>query len=166
MQITHIVAASENDVIGGNNQLLWKLPRDMRFFKNKTWGLPVVMGRKTFESLGSKPLKGRLNVVVSSEVVPSEKEGLLVWVTSFEQAIQHCEQALYKELMVIGGGKLYAATLPQTTKVFLTLVHTSITGDTYYPTLPSEEWTLAFEESFEADDTHLFPLSFQTWVRK
>ena len=102
MKISLVVAASDNHAIGKDNQLLWHLPKDMRFFKNTTWALPILMGRKTFESLGNKVLPGRMNIIITRQA-NKEYEGAKV-VTSSEQAIELAKQNDYKELMVIGGG--------------------------------------------------------------
>ncbi|MFP5040975.1 dihydrofolate reductase [Parasediminibacterium sp. JCM 36343] len=164
MIITHIVAASENNIIGNNYKLLWVLPNDTRFFKNKTWGLPVVMGRKTFVSLGNKPLNGRLNIVLTRQT-GFEAAGVKV-VQEMQVAIDFCKQEDYKELMVIGGGEIYKQTLAIANKIYLTRVHAIVEGDTAYPALSPYEWKLVFEESFEADTKHQYAYSFQTWVRK
>jgi len=164
MIITQIVAASTNNVIGKNYQLLWNLPNDMKHFKNKTWALPVVMGRKTFFSLDSKPLNGRLNVVITNQD-DFIAEGVKV-VRDIDAAITFCKQEQYNEIMIIGGGQIYKQTLPITNKIYLTRVHTLVEGDTSYPELSLNEWELAFEENFEADSKHAFAYSFQTWKRK
>ncbi len=164
MTITHIVAASLNNVIGKNNDLVWKLPNDMKFFKNKTWGLPVVMGRKTFESFKGKALPGRYNIVITRKE-EVKVEGVTV-VDSLEKAIAICKQQDFNEVMIIGGGEIYKQSLPITNKVLLTRVEAVIDGDTTYPELNEKEWQLTFEEKFEADDKHAYAYSFQTWVRK
>ena len=133
MNITLVVAASENNAIGKDNQLLWHLPKDMRFFKNTTWALPIVMGRKTFESMGSRLLPGRLNIILTHQknlVI----EGAQV-VNTLQDAITLVTQKDYKELMVIGGGQIYEMALPLANKVWLTRVHTQIDGDTFFPNL-------------------------------
>jgi dihydrofolate reductase len=164
MTLTHIVAASTNNVIGKDYQLLWTLPNDMKHFKNKTWALPVVMGRKTFFSLGSKPLNGRLNVVITNQK-DFVAEGVKV-VQDIDAAIAYCKQEDYKEIMIIGGGQIYKQTLPIANKIYLTRVHTIVEGDTYYPELNPDEWYLEFEENFDADAKHAFGYSFQTWKRR
>ncbi len=164
MTITQIVAASTNNVIGKNYQLLWNLPNDMKHFKNKTWALPVVMGRKTFFSLDSKPLNGRLNVVITNQK-DFKAEGVTV-VQDIDAAIAFCKQEQYNEIMIIGGGQIYKQTLPIANKIYLTRVHTVVEGDTSYPELNLDEWHLEFEEHFEADAKHVYAYSFQTWKRK
>ena len=110
MKITLVVAASQNNAIGKDNQLLWHLPKDMRFFKNTTWGMPILMGRKTFESLGSKLLPGRLNIILTQQK-NLVLEGAVV-VNSIQEAIKVAAEQDYKELMVIGGGQVYQEALP------------------------------------------------------
>ncbi len=163
MKISLVVAASDNHAIGKDNQLLWHLPKDMRFFKNATWALPILMGRKTFESLGNKVLPGRMNIIITRQA-NKEYEGAKV-VTSLEQAIELAKQNDYKELMVIGGGEIYQMALPLADTIYLTRVHTSIEGDTYFPALGAE-WMLESSEPQLADEKHAFDFDFEIWQRK
>ena len=163
MKISLVVAASDNHAIGKDNQLLWHLPKDMRFFKNTTWALPILMGRKTFESLGNKVLPGRMNIIITRQA-NKEYEGAKV-VTSLEQAIELAKQNDYKELMVIGGGEIYQMALPLADTIYLTRVHTSIEGDTYFPALGAE-WMLESSERKLADEKHAFDFDFEIWQRK
>jgi len=164
MKITLVVAASENNAIGKDNNLLWHLPKDMRFFKNTTWGLPILMGRKTFESLGSKLLPGRVNIILTQQE-EWEAEGVRV-VHSMQEAIELATQLDYKELMVIGGGQVYQEALPLAQKVWLTRVHTNIPGDTFFPVLPIADWVLQSSEKVSADEKHIFAFDFECWQRK
>ena len=163
MNITLVVAASENNAIGKNNQLLWHLPNDMRFFKNTTWALPILMGRKTFESMGSRLLPGRLNIILTHQK-GLQIEGAEV-VNTLEEAIVLAEKNDYKELMVIGGGQIYEMALPISNKIWLTRVHTQIEGDTFFPQLGSE-WIKQLVESHQADEKHAFNFDFECWQRK
>jgi dihydrofolate reductase len=163
MKISLVVAASDNHAIGKDNQLLWHLPKDMRFFKNTTWALPILMGRKTFESLGNKVLPGRMNIIITRQA-NKEYEGAKV-VTSLEQAIELAKQNDYKELMVIGGGEIYQMALPLADTIYLTRVHTNIEGDTYFPALGAE-WMLESSEPQLADEKHAFDFDFEIWQRK
>ena len=129
MNITLVVAASENNAIGLNNQLLWHLPKDMRFFKNTTWGMPILMGRKTFESMGSKPLNGRLNIIITRNKNWVSEDVTVVH--TMEEAIALATKFSYNELLVIGGGEIYEMALPLAQKIWLTRVHTTIEGDVY-----------------------------------
>ncbi len=163
MNITLVVAASENNAIGKDNQLLWHLPKDMRFFKNTTWALPILMGRKTFESMGSRLLPGRLNIIITQQqglVI----EGAIV-VNSIHEAIEIAKNQDYKELMVIGGGQIYEMALPMANKVWLTRVHTTIDGDTFFPAL-NNEWEKKTVETHQADEKHIYGFDFECWQRK
>jgi dihydrofolate reductase len=163
MNITLVVAASNNNAIGKDNQLLWHLPKDMRFFKNTTWALPILMGRKTFESMGSKLLPGRMNIVLTQRKDLSI-EGAWV-VNSIEEAVALAESNDYKELMVIGGGQVYEMALPLANKIWLTRVHTQIDGDTFFPELDSA-WERTHSVSNLADEKHAFSFDFECWQRK
>jgi dihydrofolate reductase len=162
MNITLVVAASENNAIGKDNKLLWHLPKDMRFFKNTTWAMPILMGRKTFESLGNKLLPGRMNIIISNQkglII----EGAIV-VNNLADAIEMAKSNNYKELMVIGGGQIYDLALPLANKIWFTRVHTNIEGDTYFPTL-DKSWNLSSVESHQADEKHLYSFDFECWQR-
>jgi dihydrofolate reductase len=162
MIISLVVAASKNNAIGKNNQLLWHLPKDMRFFKNTTWAMPVVMGRKTFESLSGKALNGRLNIVVTRQTDWTAENVAVV--NSIESAIELAFIQDYKELYIIGGAEIYAQTLPIANIVYLTRVDTLLEADSFFPELGSE-WELYSEESFQADIKHLYPFRFQIWKK-
>jgi dihydrofolate reductase len=164
MQIIQIVAVSNNNVIGKDYGLLWSLPNDMRWFKNKTWALPVIMGRKTFKSLGFKPMNGRLNVVITRQA--DFKAEAVTVVSNIEDAITFCKAQHYKEIMIIGGGEIYKQSLPLTNKIYLTRVDATVEGDTHYPELDSNLWQLAFEDKHTADAKHAYAYNFQTWIRK
>jgi dihydrofolate reductase len=163
MHISIIVAAAENNAIGKNNQLLWHLPNDLKFFKNTTWGMPVVMGRKTFESV-NKPLPGRMNIVITRQA--NWKADGVVSATSLKDALHKAEADNYKQAFVIGGGEIYKDALPKADIVYLTRVHTAINGDTFFPQLHEEAWELVSNEDFAADEKHVYAYSFQKWVRK
>jgi dihydrofolate reductase len=161
--ISIVVAASENNVIGKDNRLLWTLPNDMKFFKNTTWGMPVIMGRKTFESLG-KPLTGRTNIIVTTRN-NWHPEGAIV-VSSLEAALEAARSTDALEAYIIGGGEIYRQSLPLCNRVYLTRVHTAIDGDTYFPELPAAEWTLHSRLDFPADAKHAFAYSFEVWDKR
>ena len=162
MNITLVVAASENNDIGKDNRLLWHLHKDMRFFKNTTWAMPVLMGRKTFESMGSRLLPGRMNIIITNQ------EGLKIEgaqvVNNLAAGIEMARINNYKELMVIGGGQIYELALPIANKIWFTRVHTHIEGDTYFPTL-DKTWNLSSVESHQADEKHLYSFDFECWQR-
>ena len=159
-----VVAAAENNVIGKNNKLLWHLPNDMAFFKNTTWGMPVIMGRKTFESLG-KPLKGRTNIVITGNKNFSPDKDVIV-AGSIQSAISESEKTDAKECYVIGGGEVYRLSLPIAHRIYLTRVHTTIEGDTFFPSIQEKDWQLVNSTTFAADSRHKFSYSFEIWQRK
>ena len=161
--ISLIVAAAENNAIGKNNQLLWHLPNDLKFFKNTTWGMPVIMGRKTFESV-NKPLPNRFNIVITRQA-GWEAEGVLV-ATDLPDAIKKAGETNCKEIFVIGGGEIYKQAYAMAHKIYLTRVHAAPDGDTFFPAIEDSTWTLAQNQDFPADDKHSFAYSFQTWVKK
>jgi dihydrofolate reductase len=163
MNITLVVAASENNAIGLNNQLLWHLPKDMRFFKNTTWGMPILMGRKTFESMGSKPLNGRLNIIITRNKNWVNEDVTVVH--TMEEATYVATKFSYNELLVIGGGEIYEMALPQAQKIWLTRVHTIIEGDVYFPKL-NAEWEMVSSTQNAADEKHAFSFDFECWKRK
>lgn len=167
MIISIVVAAAEDHAIGEGNSLLWKLPNDMKFFKNTTWGMPVVMGRKTFESMGSKPLNGRLNIVISrQDNWTSSSEGLII-AKSLEHAIEIAKTADCKEVFVIGGGEIYRQVLPFTNRVYLTRVHANFpNADTFFEPLDTSVFELKEETVMEQDEKHAFAYTFQIWERK
>ena len=163
MKITLVVAASDNNVIGKDNQLLWHLPKDMRFFKNTTWGLPIVMGRKTFESLGSKVLPGRLNLILSNQKNIKTNGASLVH--TLQDAVNIAAQQDYKQLMVIGGGQIYELALPLAHTIMLTRVHTTIEGDAFFPTL-NEDWVKKESTFYNSDEKHSYSFDIECWQRK
>jgi dihydrofolate reductase len=164
MIISLVVAASTNNAIGKGNQLLWHLPNDLKFFKNTTWAMPVAMGRKTFESLGGKPLNGRLNIIITRQE-DWQHEGVVA-VSSLDDAIFLANAHHYKELFIAGGGEIYNQSLEQADKVYLTRVHAQVDGDTFFPELKESQWKLVTNQDHEADEKHAFPYSFQLWERR
>lgn len=162
MKINQVVAAAENNAIGKNNQLLWRLPNDTKFFKNTTWGMPVIMGRKTFESLG-KPLAGRTNIVITRQT-DWQADGAHV-VHDIKEAMTVASQTDAKEVYVIGGGEIYQQTLPMTERIYLTRVHTVIDGDAFFPDIDEKDWTLLSRLDFSADEKHAYDYSFEVWQR-
>lgn len=162
MTVSIVVAASENNVIGKDNRLLWKLPNDMKFFKNTTWAMPVVMGRKTFESVG-KPLNGRTNIVITRNN-DWQAEGVKV-VNSLEQALEVAADADAREIYVIGGGEIYQQAFQRCHRIYLTRVHATLEGDSFFPEIKKDEWTLLSELPFPVDEKHAYPYTFQVWER-
>jgi dihydrofolate reductase len=163
MNITLVVAASDNNVIGKDNQLLWHLPKDMRFFKNTTWGLPILMGRKTFESLGNKVLPGRLNLILSNQ--KNIKTNGATLVHTLQDALNLAAKQDYKQLMVIGGGQIYELALPLAHTIMLTRVHTTIDGDAFFPAL-NEDWIRKESTFYNSDEKHSYSFDIECWQRK
>lgn len=162
MTISLVVAASENNVIGKDNRLLWHLPNDMKFFKNTTWGMPVIMGRKTYESLG-KPLPGRTNIVMTRHR-EWNAEGTKV-AANMDEAMKAAADTDAKEVFVIGGGEIFKQVLPDADKVYLTRVHTKLEGDAFFPELTASDWKLLSQLDFTSDAKHAYAYSFQVWQR-
>jgi dihydrofolate reductase len=167
MMISIVVAAAEDHAIGEGNALLWKLPNDMKFFKNTTWGMPVVMGRKTFESMASKPLNGRLNIVISRQDNWMQQQEGLVLAKSVEHAIELAKSSDCKEVFVIGGGEIYRQVMPIVNRIYLTRVHTIFpNADTFFEPIDSSVFELVEETPMEKDEKHAFAYTFQIWERK
>ena len=163
MVISFIVAASENNVIGKDNRLPWHLPTDMRYFKNITWGMPVIMGRKSFDALG-KPLNGRKNIVITRN--KNWKASGVQVVQSIDKAIVLASQTDAKEIFITGGAEIFRAALPSADKIYLTRVHGNFDGDAFFPELNEEEWKLTRRFDCEPDEKNAYALSFQVWERK
>ncbi|TBR19100.1 MAG: dihydrofolate reductase [Chitinophagaceae bacterium] len=163
MIISLIVAASTNNAIGKGNKLLWSLPNDMRHFKNTTWAMPVVMGRKTFDSMGGKPLSGRKNIIITRQK-DWKAEGVIS-ASDLESAIAVAEKIDAKELFVIGGGEIYLQTLPLANTIYLTRVHAEILGDVFFPELDINLWKQVKNQFLSKDEKHAFDYSFQFWER-
>ena len=163
MNISIIVAASTNNAIGKNNQLLWHLPNDLKFFKQTTWALPIIMGRKTFESFGSKALNGRLNIVITRQ--KDYKAVGAVVVNNLEDALFVSQQHDYNEVMIIGGGEIYKQAISKANKIYLTRVDAIIDGDTFFE-MDKPNWQLALADPHLADEKHLYNYTFETWIRK
>jgi dihydrofolate reductase len=163
MNISLIVAAASNNVIGKANQLPWHLPNDLKFFKNTTWGMPVIMGRKTFESV-NKVLPGRFNIVVTRQPGWS-MEGVIV-ASGSDDAIQKAKDTGCKEAFIIGGGELFKAGMERADKIYMTRVHADIEGDVLFPAIDESIWKQAFNLDCAPDEKHAFAYSFQTWERQ
>jgi dihydrofolate reductase len=166
MIISLIVAASTNNVIGKENGLVWKLPNDTKYFKNTTWGMPVIMGRKTYESMASEPLPGRFNFVITRSRDWDAGNPKVVVVGSLEEALRRAGETDCKEVFVAGGGQIYAEALPVADKIYLTRVHAVVEGDAFFPVFSEREWELISNADFPVDEKHAYSYSFQVWQRK
>ncbi|HEU5052192.1 MAG TPA: dihydrofolate reductase [Hanamia sp.] len=160
--LSHIVAASENNIIGVKNGLPWNLPNDFRYFKNKTWAMPVIMGRSTYESM-KKDLPGRINIVVTRRK-DWKPENVFI-VHSVDEAIKKAKESEANEIFIIGGGKIFQETMNIVDKIYLTRVHTIVEGDTSYPDIDIVKWNLVSEEPHEADQKNNYAYSFQVWEK-
>lgn len=158
--ISLIVATGENRVIGANGSIPWRMPGDMAFFKATTMGKPVIMGRKTWESL-PKPLPSRLNIVVTRNVT-YQAEGATV-VTGLQEALAVAGAA--EEAVVIGGAQLYEVVLPLADKAYVTEIHHSFDGDTWFPELDQAQWKLDEEKRFESDEKNPYAYTVRTYLK-
>ncbi|KGR34648.1 dihydrofolate reductase [Vibrio campbellii] len=154
MIISMIAAMADNRIIGKDNQMPWHLPADFAWFKRCTMGKPVVMGRKTYESIG-RPLPGRLNIVISRDASLSI-EGVTT-VTSIEQALEVA--GAVEEVMIIGGGAIYAACLPMANKLYVTHIEAKIEGDTQFPDW-GKEFKETYSEAYQADEKNAYNMRF------
>jgi dihydrofolate reductase len=161
--ISLVVAASTNNCIGKNNQLPWHLPNDLKFFKNTTWGMPVVMGRKTFESV-NKILPGRFNIVITRQQ-DWKADGVIV-ASDLDDAFKRSAATNCKETFIIGGGDIFRQSMEMADRIYMTRVHTDLDGDTFFPVIDENKWQLTSNQDFKADEKHAFAYSFQTWQKK
>lgn len=164
MTISFIVAVSENNAIGINNELPWRLPEDLKFFKRTTMGKPVIMGRKTYESLG-KPLPGRLNIVLSRSNEVKLPEGMVLC-NNVDDATELAGKENTEEIFIIGGGKIFEQSMPLADRLYITRVHTAISNaDAFFPDIDHTHWKLVWEEPHKADEKHAYDYSFQQYER-
>lgn len=158
---TIVVAMGEKNEIGFENQLLWHLPKDLKHFKEITSGHPVIMGRKTYESIG-KPLPNRTNIVVSRKTDWFE-EGILI-VGSIKEAVKFAKK-IDEEVFIIGGGKIYEQTMDIVDKLEVTLVKADLEADTYFPKIDPKVWKKVNEVCHEKDEKNQYDFCFQTFER-
>jgi dihydrofolate reductase len=163
MKLSLIAALSTNNVIGRDNDVPWRLSTDLKRFKAITMGHHLIMGRKTFESVG-KPLPGRVNVVITRQDGYAP-EGVTV-VHTLEDAVRFAERAGDDEAFIAGGAEIYKLSMHRADRMYLTRVHAEVEGDTWFPEFDDvTEWQLTDSEHFEADDRNEFPFSFLTYDR-
>lgn len=160
MILSAIVATDLNSAIGNNNQLLCHLPADLKFFKNTTLGAPILMGRKTYESIG-RVLPGRKNILISRRS-DYRVEGAEIY-HSLESAIASCKE---ERVFVIGGAEIYQQSFPHLNEIYRTLIKSRFEADTHFPEISNKDWDLVWEECHEADEKNPFPYCFQKWVRR
>ena len=162
MRLTLIAAAAENNALGKDNHMIWHLPDDFKRFKQLTSRHHIIMGRKTFESLG-KPLAGRTNIVITSN--PGwNAEGVKI-THSIDAALKEAFATEAKSVYIIGGGEIFKQSLSRTDRVYLTRVHATLEGDAFFPVLPENEWKLHSRLDFEPDEKHQYAYSFEIWDR-
>ena len=161
MRLSLIVALAQNGVIGRNNKLPWYLPEDLKYFKRVSMGKPLIMGRKTFESLG-KPLPGRPHIIITRDE-SYRYEGCHV-AHSLKAALTRAENLLLidggDEALVIGGAEIYALTLPDIDRMYMTEVHGEVDGDAFFPSYDKQAWKEVLREDFSAEKPDSYAYSF------
>ncbi|MEF2523888.1 type 3 dihydrofolate reductase [Vibrio mimicus] len=160
MMISMIAAMADNRIIGKDNQMPWHLPADFAWFKRCTLGKPVIMGRKTYQSIG-RPLPGRHNIVISRDE-SLQIDGVDV-VASIDAALAKAGEV--DEIMIIGGGSLYAACLPMANKLYITEINAELDGDTQFPAWGSD-WQECYREHYSVDEKNTYAMDFVIFERK
>ncbi len=167
IRLSMMVAKASNDVIGRDNKLPWYLPNDLKYFKQVTFGKPVIMGRKTWESLKG-PLPGRTNIVITRQA-DYVAEGAKV-VTTLEEAVAMAENVAFidgqEEAVIMGGAEIYKLALPAADRLYLTEVHAEVDGDTFFPEYDKSEWNEIGREDFAAEGPNPYDYSFVVYERK
>lgn len=167
MKLAMIVAMAQNRVIGRNNKLPWYLPEDLKYFKRVTMGKPIIMGRKTYESIG-RPLPGRPNIILTRQGFEAP-EGVHV-VNTLEEAQDLIESLAliegYDEAMIIGGSQIYSMAFEQCDRLYLTRVHDNVEGDAYFPEYDEHAWVEVAREDYAADGPNPYDYSFIVYDRK
>ena len=166
MILSVIVAMAQNRVIGLNNQMPWHLPADLAWFKKNTLNKPVIMGRKTFESIG-RPLPNRHNIVISRQIESIDnKISNVSWVKSIDEAISLAQKQQPDEVFIIGGGNIYKQVLPLIDRLYLTHIDAELQGDTYFPDYLPEQWQVIYQQDHQADEKNSYPYQFKILQRK
>ena len=158
-----LVAFDENRVIGKNNALIWHLPADLKRFKALTTGHVIIMGRKTFESIG-KPLPNRTTIVVSRQT-ELQIEGVIL-AHSVEEAILKAKTITRDDIFIVGGAEIYALSMPLADEILVTQLHDIFDGDAFFPEISSEMWDLTEQERGITDDKNTYQYSYITYSRK
>jgi len=149
MRVSLVVAIAENGIIGRAGALPWHLPADLKWFKSVTMGKPIIMGRKTYDSIG-RPLPGRTNIVITRNA-DWRAEGVVV-APSLDAALAAAEGGGADEAMIIGGAQIYGRAIGEVDRIYLTEVHTKVAGDTWFPHLNHEDWSEGFRERQDSED--------------
>jgi dihydrofolate reductase len=163
MRVSFIVAKAHNNVIGMNNSLPWHLKSDLQNFKRLTMGHHILMGRKTFESIG-KPLPGRMSLVISSDPRPAQES--VLWFNSIFRAIKHAERSGESELFIIGGEKIFKYALSLVDRIYLTEVNGEPKGDVYFPQLSIKNWKKISEQHVAKDADNDYDFTFMVLDRR
>lgn len=161
MNISIIVAMSSNWVIGRDNDLPWQLSSDLKHFRSITMGKPIVMGRKTHESIG-RPLPGRENIIVTRNQAYQSEECTVIH--SLDELEKYCHQ--HDEIMIMGGAELYRQAMDKVTRLYLTEVHAHVEGDTLFPTFDREQWQELERQDYKADEKNEYDYSFLVLERQ
>lgn len=164
MIVSLIAAVAKNGAIGKDNKLLWKLSADMKIFKSLTTGHHIIMGRKTFESMRSKPLPNRTNIVVS-RLLDYDPEGCIA-AGSLAEALQIANENGDDEAFVIGGGEIYKLAIHKADVLYITHVHSNVEGDTYFPPIDLTIWELSEKQPFKKDEKNEYDFDFCVYQRK
>ncbi|HEX6332799.1 MAG TPA: dihydrofolate reductase [Flavisolibacter sp.] len=163
MIVSLLVAADENNVIGKDNKLPWHLPNDLKYFKNQTWGMPILMGRKTFDSIG-RPLPGRKSIIITRNE-NWHYEGVHA-VHTLQGAMDKASEFGAREIFVIGGAEIFNSSFPRAGRIYITRIHHKFEGDVFFPEIPHEEWNLVQSRFCHADEKNAYSHTFQVWERK
>lgn len=163
MMISIIAAVSENNVIGRKNRMPWHMPTDMKYFMDTTMGHHIIMGRKNFDSIGRKPLKGRTNVVVTRDPA-FRAEGCMV-VHTLEKAIDTARSGGDSEAMIIGGGEIYRQAMPLAGRIYLTRINSAFEGDVHFPEIKPSDWKVVKSEKHYADERNPYDYTFLVYER-
>ncbi len=167
--VSVIAAVAENGVIGRDGDLPWRLPADLQRFKALTWGHPMIMGRRTYDSIG-RPLPGRRSIVLSrNPAVLSGVAGVTV-AGDLEHALEIAAagdgSGEARQVFIIGGAEIYRQALPRANRLYLTRIHAEIEGETTFPALNAGEWRLVEAEAHSADARHAYPFTFERYERR
>ncbi len=159
-----IAAKSDNNVIGKSNDLVWHMPADLKFFKNKTRGKLVIMGRKTFASIGNKPLPGRPTIIITRNPEFTAEECRVV--NNIDKAFELAEQDGIDEVYILGGAQIYEKTIGLADKMFITEIKSTFEGDAFFPEIDKNYWVEVSRETFEPDEKNKYPYAFVEYHRK
>lgn len=162
MIVSAIFSVSENNVIGKGNELPWRMPADLKYFKKTTMGSPVIMGRKSYESIG-RPLPGRHNIVLTRDP-DYAAEGISV-VHTLEEALERAAEDEAKEVFIIGGAQIYEMAFDRCDRIYMTVIHTEAEGDVFLPEIDFAEWDLLSEESHASDGKNIHDYTFRIYGR-